>query len=325
MKKHLTPNGWKPCSASEGNCKYHNVEHMDTSKVTLTQVIEAQKAKDFEQYYLLRTAYEQEQGRSIHTIEPLEPSITIPAATDDSIQLTTGQPDFYGVDYSYDDRYNHEEYGCSREGICRCRRIYNVQIHDVKLDEVVEAYVYNFQKLPRPQQEQLRLIAISEGAHEPSNYEANVIGGYYGDEVGRITFANHGSLSRKIQQFAIASPNYSDDAGILKYVRAKGTPTAGLTPLQAIKEQLAQENNGKILKSVTNAKTVTVKTLRLADIDVPHAKHYEESEARPIPKNGFAGVVILQNGRYRLLDGYHRLKDLHQSGRRVKAKYLILQ
>lgn len=131
----------------------------------------------------------------------------------------------------------------------------------------------------------------------------------------------------EVQKWYWNKPNAEDRAGILKYVRSKGTATEGLTPLEAVKKQLAEENPGKRHRGVENATSVLFTTVRLENIFVPKPARLRDVEAQaPVDhenKAGYAGVLLRRGDRYRLVDGYHRLKHLQEKNR-VTGKYLVL-
>lgn len=134
-------------------------------------------------------------------------------------------------------------------------------------------------------------------------------------------------MFNEVQKWYWNQPNAEDKKGVLNYVRSKGTETAGLTPLEAIKKQLAEENPGKRHRGVENAATVDQRKIRLADIFVPKPARLRDVDGQPAVdhqnKVGLSGVVLKQGDSYRLVDGYHRLKDLNDKNR-VTGRYLIL-
>lgn len=116
---------------------------------------------------------------------------------------------------------------------------------------------------------------------------------------------------------------------ILEYVRSKGQSTAGLKPIEAIKEQLNSENYGRKSSFVEKATTVKIKLVEIKKITISADKYYERiEELEPRSKNKseiIAGVVFYdkQLESYRLIDGYHRTKFL--KNRNVeKFQYIVL-
>jgi hypothetical protein len=67
-----------------------------------------------------------------------------------------------------------------------------------------------------------------------------------------------------------------DSEGILPYVRDRGVETKGMSPLKAIKEQLARENGGVRLREVENAQDVGVQSISFKKIIAPNSHHYQK-------------------------------------------------
>jgi hypothetical protein len=160
------------------------------------------------------------------------------------------------------------------------------------------------------------------GMDNPDNYEISTNGGYYGDEV-IIQSENYYGLRR----WYLDQNNARDDDGILDYVRSKGFDTSGKEPLDAIKSQLAAENNGKLIDAVTNARAVGTIKLSPKQISVANPRHLEEVDATPVGKKNeasdtFTGILVerptnvYNQVEYVLVDGYHRYKEALKSPRK---------
>lgn len=114
---------------------------------------------------------------------------------------------------------------------------------------------------------------------------------------------------------------------VRQYCASKGFSADHLSARNAIRQQLAQENDGFLHPDITQHTQVNVSVLDLADITIYNEPHYHLVEARPVDGQGgaplIAGVVFDHGGRYRLIDGYHRLKWLHDKGV-GQATYIVL-
>ncbi len=127
-------------------------------------------------------------------------------------------------------------------------------------------------------------------------------------------------------------PNAIDELGLLEYTRGKGFATAGYSPISAIKAQLAAENGGKKLTKVERTDYVKVVGIDLKNVIIPNPKHYEEVDAKAptTPYRGskapvVLGVVVEQNGKYVLVDGYHRTKWINsQDKKKRRGTYIVL-
>ena len=173
--------------------------------------------------------------------------------------------------------------------------------------------------------DELRENLRSSGAFNPENY-FGYTRGYDGNSKIYIKPKN-GQLQRRIEQEYYKKPNAKDDKGILEYVRSKGQETAGLSPVEAIKEQLTNENNGRRSSLVDNSTGVSTATLKIRDIQIKAKGHYENIEPLPMKSNNtspnIAGVVVRTGTTYHLVDGYHRTKNLINN-KRILSKYIVL-
>lgn len=134
------------------------------------------------------------------------------------------------------------------------------------------------------------------------------LGFYEGDSP---TLTPPRSLEAKLQEWYYSQPNAVDYQGVLEHVREKGFDTSGLTPVEAVKKMLREEN-GMVLKNVERATSV-----RRAPVDfhrISYAKtHYDrilEQEPQPVSPRSqpVLGVVKYHPSHYRMLDGHHRFK-----------------
>lgn len=174
--------------------------------------------------------------------------------------------------------------------------------------------------------EELVTYATDElGMDKTDAYEAVAERGYYGEEASvQLQSHNVEALTEWYQKLS----NAQDKDGILDYARSKGTDTTGKTPLEAIKTQLAAENNGKVIESVKTALSIGSITMTPKKIVVPNPKHFDQVEATPIQtKNSTSddiiGVVVEKGDEFVLIDGYHRYKKALENPRK-QGKYIVL-
>lgn len=134
-----------------------------------------------------------------------------------------------------------------------------------------------------------------------------------------------------------SAANAKDSHGILDYVRGKGFDTTGLSPIEAVKAQLAAENPGRRSDLLEGTREITTHAFNLDSIHIPNQAHYDAAEPRPqqAPRgeHKVAGILVRHGDRYSLVDGYHRVKHLRQLqeekrtrlGRRVRhSGYFIV-
>ena len=121
--------------------------------------------------------------------------------------------------------------------------------------------------------------------------------------------------------------NMSTVGIIREYCTSKGFDAGRLSAREAIRSQLEDENNGFAHPNITKDTKVFVRLLDINQIVIYNEPHYYHVEARPIVSHSgaplIAGVVFEYGQNYRLIDGYHRLKWLHDEGVE-QATYIVL-
>lgn len=156
-----------------------------------------------------------------------------------------------------------------------------------------------------------------------NNWDIEAENDYYGQTVKIIPPSD---MEEKLSAWYWNLPNADDSAGVLRYVRAKGVETQGLTPIEAIKIQLAEENKGMSHPLLENVNSAYRLSLRVREIVVPNKEWLDKVEPRPIENKGdsypVAGVVVFHRNQYVLIDGYHRFKDLQN--KQAKDKYSLM-
>lgn len=176
---------------------------------------------------------------------------------------------------------------------------------------------------------QLKEYLDSLELNDTTNYSIDVSNGYYGEVDAFVEYVGEHDIQEKINEFYYAKDNAIDSYGVLEYVRSKGQATKGLKPIDAIKEQLKNENDGKNSIIVNRANRVISKQVNIKDIEIPANKHYDGAESREIESKNdskdIAGVVVYkpEAKKYILVDGYHRLKGLNDKGRK-RGNYIVL-
>jgi hypothetical protein len=183
-------------------------------------------------------------------------------------------------------------------------------------------------KLPKDLEDELK--KNEEKFTQPDNWDIYTEGDYYGDSVA---IDAPRELDEVIEKWHWNQEGAIDSEGILPYVRDRGVETKGMSPLKAIKEQLARENGGVRLREVENAQDVGVQSISFKKIIAPNSHHYQKinaTPADPVPggntKTEMGGVVIDQGkGSYKLLDGYHRYKNYMENTNKKKTNYIVLK
>jgi hypothetical protein len=187
----------------------------------------------------------------------------------------------YYTNYDYDTVRD----GCGCESICRCSKITNARILDVDtlrlskdigvyLDTEIDEYCVE------------RILARS-GLHDRSAYDISIVSGYYGQEIGNVTFRGT-SLVPEILNLLGEKDDLVKILKTLKY------------------------EYGYILPSLMNKTKVEIKEVAIASISAGQTDHYKRLDRDAIERYKEAKstlpqmVVVEDNGYFRLIDGYHR-------------------
>lgn len=115
----------------------------------------------------------------------------------------------YSVDVKYDESRSCSESGCDEEGICRCGKIHNARVEKIEssfvgefdLDNDFDKYIFE------------RIIRLLD-RNGKLNWEVNVSGGYYGQEIESVHL-----LNEEVVLDALSSlKSMTSDAEKLKWV-----------------------------------------------------------------------------------------------------------
>ena len=121
----------------------------------------------------------------------------------------------YCTEYDYDSLTSCSENGCDDEGICRCSTIENAHIISVNITSMInDIYPSYFDKSLATKRNSTinsilggvskeidiytidRILRINK-VYEPTNWEINVCGGYYGQEIDNLVISiNPNDLSK---------------------------------------------------------------------------------------------------------------------------------
>lgn len=226
--------------------------------------------------------------------------------------------------------YTYESYGCdgcygcdTGEDYCRGASYEGLSIEFVEPTMVMARLLSCDEK---DIDQETSFFANSIGLDEKYNYEINGVFNYYGESVEIEVGQDQMEL---IKKWYFDHDNARDGWGVLDYCRSKGTPTKGLTPLEAIKLQLTAENGGRTVDGVETANEISVVEAAISQIHKPQVKHFTESAPRaPRSLTGsddvFLGVVVKKHAKLTLLDGYHRMKYAEENNI-TTGKFIVLE
>jgi hypothetical protein len=227
------------------------------------------------------------------------------------MSVIVGKNFSYSVDYTYNTQYSCKESGCDWEGICRCGTIYDEHIKSVDIQAVVgdiySEYFDNTLSTERDNKLNSVLNGISKeiniytidrivrhfDVQNSLNWEIEVEGGYYGQEIGDVIISDE--IARKIEQYLEIAFSIDDLSGRIEYLL--GLEYGHLLPELVGKkyEVISVDKKDLIFGSEGHYKKVKNKKL----------DHYSDYNY-----DGIRGIVIEKErkagNQFRLIDGYHR-------------------
>lgn len=221
----------------------------------------------------------------------------------------------YGVDWEDEDDYYSQSYG---DYISHTPVITNVSLPEV----LGSLYGCRPADVPAEWIQEAKELGFDKHEYYSAESEFN----YYEDDVNIYV---HEDVTAWARAKYWSLPNATDNYGVLNYIRGKGFDTTNLTPYQAVKAQLDEENKGRKSSLVDGAKTAKIESVLKSEIVVPAKIHLENVEPRPIRPPGegirnIAGVLVKRDGRYHLVDGYHRFKGT-KDGKNIRYSYVVLE
>jgi len=217
------------------------------------------------------------------------------------------------VDFKYDLEYDyntytscHERY-CNEEGICRCSTIQNAHVVSVNIPNMVNhIYDYYFDDSISTKRNFTinsilggvskeidiytidRILRINK-AYEPSNWEVQVCGGYYGEEIDDVILED--DVAQKIEKQIDNAFEIIDLKKRIEYLLMLEYGSI-LPKLQGLTYSIETvERDSIIFSSDPHFRKVNLKKL----------EHYSDKIY-----SGIRGIALLKNNKYRLIDGYHR-------------------
>ena len=219
----------------------------------------------------------------------------------------------YVIDYDYETEYSCEDSGCHSEGICRCGRIYNVEVTPVDImkltTHIYESLVDNSKAGLRQQKlNQLfyggkvvdeycinRILSYHK-LYESRNWNIEITGGYYGDEIGNVTmndiiFKLINSECQKLMELEILSEKIKlvlslEYGYLLPDLEGKNFEIINITKSDIDFQSLNQNH----IRLVNEEK------------ELNGLSHYNSS-SYSLPR----GVVRKFGSQYKIVDGFHRM------------------
>lgn len=210
------------------------------------------------------------------------------------------------VDYSY--TYDCENYGCDEEGICRCGSIHNECVESVDVSLIVKKIYDEFFEEGKAANRNNTINEVLYGIGkdidiytidriirsykiwESENWNIEVEGGYYGQEVNDVRIKE--SIADKIEEELCV--------------------VFSLPSLKEKIEYLLKVEYGKILPEITDSNYESI-TIDKDDIIFGTEKHLDKVMKKDLDfysdknYNGIRGIVKKSGDKWRVIDGYHRI------------------
>ena len=210
------------------------------------------------------------------------------------------------VDYSY--TYDCENYGCDEEGICRCGSIKNECIESVNVSLIVKKIYDDFFEQGKAANRNNTINEVLYGIGkdidiytidriirsykiwENENWNIEVEGGYYGQEVNDVRIKE--SIADKIEEELLI--------------------VFSLPSLKEKIEYLLKVEYGKILPELSNCNYESI-VIDKDDVVFGVEKHLNKVMKKDLDfysdKNysGIRGIVVKSGDKWRIVDGYHRI------------------
>lgn len=210
------------------------------------------------------------------------------------------------VEYDYDSESNCSENGCEGD-YCRCTTLSNACVKKVNflelVDNIYDLYFDNSKSTIRNYKINSILFGITEEVDrytidrvlrvnkvwDPEIWNVEVVNGYYGEEIGDITL--FGSVSRKIEK--------------------ELNEAIKLDILSNRIEYLLKLEYGYVLPILKDC-NYEITNVNIDNIIFGSDSNYKKSKKEDLAHysdksySGIRGVVVEKDGKYRLIDGYHR-------------------
>ena len=227
------------------------------------------------------------------------------------------------IDYSYN--YNCEDSGCNEEGICRCGSVEDEHLKSVDTEKIIKLISDRIFINDITVERDYKISeALGDGISKEidfytldrvcrilkiwNNLEISIEAGYYGDEVGGIFLFN--KFSEKLTE------NLS---------KAFST--------QSLKERvelLLKLEYGELIDLVKD-KTWSVIEINIDEVDMGNKNYFDKVLKELKVKDNYSnydtgkiqGVVVNSSGKFRLIDGYHRIAKLKRTNYKGLVKVLV--
>lgn len=206
---------------------------------------------------------------------------------------------FRWIDYEYETYYDCESYGC--DSICRCGTIENAKVQDSFSNKI--AFFNAIWESSGDDLEDALAFIYAKNNFDVDDFEVNVTGGYYGQEIDGVTF----DLSINIEAFNQCSTNTERLQLVLKDEHNFLTEAT---------EKVEEWEFVQVLKDTVELTNKKTKKEYIEDclsyFNYPRWDKVQKEESLRLSK--LCAPIVLPNGRkYKAIDGNHRFQAAIQS------------
>jgi len=210
----------------------------------------------------------------------------------------------YPCDVEYDSVSHCSEAGCCQGDYTRCTTLENLRVTKAPSTRFIIHSLFGNRVKDEILQYCLDRILKLEGADDPNNFTAHASHGYYGEELGDVSFNRRNQVTKKI--------------GDLLFLKTD-TARIEFILIEEYSKLLPKMNGLKYSSMEVNTERVKIPNREyLIKIDKERIEQYKVSLNKEYP----ICVCIKEGDFYTLLDGYHRFSAWESLGHK-KTKIIM--
>lgn len=213
-----------------------------------------------------------------------------------------------GIDYDYDrvEAYDHDE-RCAND-YCRCTTLENFVINSVDATLFVRT-IKEYLDIDSDNDFFTNDIVKVCESLRTEDFEFNTTGGYYGDEFDSIKLENYDVINKIANIFSIKAYRKEKLKQINLSTEDIGVVEEDYVLDEYVKKILTDEY-GYVLDSLKGSKFKIVE-IETKDVIFPQREYNEFVKSQNLSsyknRKGICGLVKIVNGKYHVIDGYHRI------------------
>ena len=200
----------------------------------------------------------------------------------------------YHLDVEYDSHNDCYASGCNDEGICRCGRITNPHIEGINRESIIQAIINVLMGAPYGGGVHTdiqaycidRIVRNILNVYHEFEWDIEVGGGYYGEEIDSVSLESAPGIATKVKE---------------------------LLQLKTDKERIFHTlilEYGRVLPKLEALDRWYIEELPMKSVLLPQQEYKKKLSTNQIEayKDWILprGLVVAENGGYRVIDGYHR-------------------